>query len=62
MTKNLRDIDQPLNSCSYKLKMYYSNVNLTNITGISCFFDTPKTYFRGFTLNEMIDSVVKWIR
>lgn len=70
MTKNLRDINQPLNSCSYKFKMYYSNVNLTYITGISCFFDVcklkicnrknlwflhaPKTCFRGFTLNEMM--------
>lgn len=62
MTKNLRDIDQPLNSCSYKLKMYYSNVNLTYITGISCFLQSPKTYFRGFTLNKMINSFVKWIR
>jgi hypothetical protein len=53
MTKNLRDIDQSLNSCSYKLKMYYSNTNLTNITGISCFLQSPKTCFRGFTLNEM---------
>lgn len=47
MIKNLRDINQLLNSCSYKLQNVLFYTNLSYTTGISCFLQSPKFVFEG---------------